>query len=66
MENLLKVEMCLKTLKEYGPHVSSYISSGQSYDTDQGVIFVKSHPKPEVCINVISSYNYNSVVLQLG
>lgn len=51
MEYLLKVELCLQTLNTLGaPASGGCISKGQSYNTDKGAIFVKSNPKPEVCI----------------
>lgn len=53
MEELLRTELCLQTLKVLGGQAAGgCISNGQSFNTDKGAIFVKSSDKDEVCHSV--------------
>ena len=49
MMEVLKKQLCLQTLKPMGGLASGgCINNGQSYQTDRGKIFVKSHESQKV------------------
>ena len=54
MEELLKRELCLKSLKPLGGVASGgFINKGQSYQTDTKKIFVKSNDRQQVSENLM-------------
>lgn len=60
MEGLIKRELSLLSLKSVGGLAGGgCINNGQSYHSDRGKIFVKSHESHEVSVTIqLASYMY--------
>ena len=61
MEALLKETLRLDRCTAFGSGGGGCISSGQSYETDKGRIFVKINKEPDVrvqCFSVFIKFNF--------